>query len=146
MGDNNLHDEIWLEVRSEFYKNAKEECESILHEWLDKIGYGKPIGYYRNLFTREMVIYTTNPGVLIGKAGSSVNEFERMLSEKFCGKWTVRFVEVRGGFYDPMDMKRNKVFEELLSVIDEWRQNSDVVSIDTVYKLIESKGKLYGEI
>lgn len=140
------NDQIWFGIRSEFYNMNKNVCESILRDWLNKIGYSKPVGYYRDCLNREMVVYTTNPGILIGKTGSSVKEFERIMSEKFSAEWKVRFIEVRGGFFDPMGMKKKAVFDELLSTIDEWKQNSDVVSLDTISELIKSKYALFEEV
>lgn len=140
------YDQIWFGIRSEFYDMNKKACESILRDWLNKIGYTKPVGYCKDYLNREMLVYTTNPGILIGKRGSSVKEFERIMSEKFSAEWKVRFIEVRGGFFDPMGMKKKEVFDELLSTIDEWKQNSDMVSLDTVSELIKSKCVLFEEV
>lgn len=72
--------------------------KSVIEEWLKKIDYKEPVGYACSLSDRVMTIYTTRPGVLIGKAGNSVREFEAMLTDLFCGIWTVKFVEVKGNF------------------------------------------------
>ena len=45
-----------------------------------------------------MEIYTKHPGVLIGKYGKDVKEFQDMLDEEYRGHWKVKFIEVRGGF------------------------------------------------
>ena len=45
-----------------------------------------------------MEIYTTKPGMLIGKAGANVEKLENMISEEYCGVWKVKFIEVRGDF------------------------------------------------
>ena len=91
-------DEIWLKIRSECLAYIRNKEETIIKEWLSKIGYTEPVGYYRNIFKREMEIYTTRPGCLIGKAGVNVEVFKKMLFEEFGGEWNVKFVEIRGGF------------------------------------------------
>lgn len=45
-----------------------------------------------------MEIYTQHPGVLIGKYGKDVHEFQDMLNEEYRSDWKVKFIEVRGGF------------------------------------------------
>lgn len=72
--------------------------EAVIKKWLDEIGYKGPVGYYRKISDREMEIYTTRPGPLIGKAGVNVEKFKKMLSDEFRGEWKVKFVEIRGGF------------------------------------------------
>ncbi len=94
-----MYDEDALQkCREETHKFIKNLEESVIKEWLDKIGYTEPVGYYRNAWKREMEIYATRVGVLIGKAGVNVKELENLLHEQFCGEWKVKFVEVRGGF------------------------------------------------
>lgn len=91
-------EEAWQEFRGECLTYVKNWERSVVEKWLNQIGYKEPVGYFRNRFTREMEIYTTRPGVLIGKAGATVKQFEKMLSEEFHGEWKVRFIEIRGGF------------------------------------------------
>lgn len=45
-----------------------------------------------------MEIYTQHPGMLIGKYGKDVHEFQDMLNQEYRGDWKVKFIEVRGGF------------------------------------------------
>lgn len=91
-------DEAWQQVRKDALRFARERDVAIVEKWLNGIGFTDPVGYYRNSFTLEMEIYTTRPGVLIGKAGVNARVFEKMLSEEFGGEWKVKFVEIRGGF------------------------------------------------
>lgn len=94
-----MYDDMsWEEFRAEALAYAKERNETIIKKWLDKIGYTEPIGYYCNNSRKVMEIYATRVGVLIGKAGATVNEFEKMLSDEFHGEWRVEFTEIRGGF------------------------------------------------
>lgn len=90
--------EAWQKCREIAHKFVKEEEEAVIKEWLDKIGYTEPVGYYRDGFSRTMEIYATRVGCLIGKAGVNVRELEKLLTESFCGEWKVKFVEIRGGF------------------------------------------------
>ena len=52
------------------------------------------IGYYRDSFNNIMEIYTTKPGMLIGKAGANVEKLENMLSEEYRGVWKVKFIDI----------------------------------------------------
>lgn len=94
-----LYDERTYHMdRESAFKFIRETEESLIKKWLDKIGYTEPVGYYRNPCTREMEIYATRVGVLIGKAGTNVEELKKLLSEQFSGVWKVKFVQIRGGF------------------------------------------------
>lgn len=88
----------WLDFRAECNEFAKNKAEAVIKKWLDKIGYNETVGYYRDIRNHTMEIYTRNPGMLIGKEGKDVYEFQRMLSEEYSGEWKVKFIEVRGGF------------------------------------------------
>ena len=95
------HEEMaWQKLREESFAFTKNREESVIKKWLNVIGYTykEPVGYYRNSWEREMEIYTTRPGGMIGKAGIGVKKLENMLTEEFGGEWKVRFIEVRGGF------------------------------------------------
>jgi ribosomal protein S3 len=91
-------EEAWQQFRGEALSLTRKRNEEVIEKWLAQIGYTEPVGYYRNSFKCEMEIYTTRPGVLIGKAGVSVHAFEKMLSEEFGGEWKVKLYEIRGGW------------------------------------------------
>lgn len=93
-----MYDEAWENMRAEAITFMRNKEETAIKKWLNEIGYTGPIGYYRNIFDREMEIYTKYPGHLIGKAGGNIKKFEKILTEEFGGEWKVKFVEVRGGF------------------------------------------------
>jgi ribosomal protein S3 len=89
---------VWLNIRSEAHNFMKEREERVIKQWLNEIGYIELIGYYRNSWKREVEIYATKPGVLIGKAGTNIEKFKHMLIEEFGGTWAVKLIEIRGGF------------------------------------------------
>lgn len=91
-------DEAFLEMRAEAHEFMKNKEESALKRWLESIGFKGTVGYYFNLSDNVVEIYTTRPGVLIGKAGSGVEAFIQILNEEFRGDWGVRFKEIRGDF------------------------------------------------
>ena len=95
-----MFDESWEEFRAEAHAFIKKKEETLIKKWLNKIGYKykEPIGYYRNSWKREMEIYSTRIGQLIGKAGINVDLLEKMLKDEFRGEWKVKFVKIRGGF------------------------------------------------
>lgn len=88
----------WMRFREEALTYSSSRERSILKEWLDKIGYAEPVGYYRDTLNDVMEIYSTRPGVLIGKGGSNVKELEQMLFREYRTVYRVKFVEIRGGF------------------------------------------------
>ena len=93
------HDEdAWDEFRSDMLNYMENLEKSIVQKWLDGIGYKDPVGYHICLSEHKIEIYTTRPGSLIGQAGIHVNELRRVLSEEFRGEWSVKFIEIRGGF------------------------------------------------
>ena len=91
-------EEAWQAMREEAYAFMRDKEETLLKKWLEEIGYKEPVGYYRNSLNKTMEIYTTRPGVLIGKAGVRVEQLQKMLTDEFYGEWSVKFVEIRGGF------------------------------------------------
>lgn len=95
-----MFDADWEELRAEAHAFMKEKEETLIKNWLGKIGYkGKePIGYYKDGYNKTMEIYSTRVGVLIGKAGVNVDVLKKMLTDEFRGEWKVKFVEIRGGF------------------------------------------------
>lgn len=93
-----MFDKDWEELREEVLKYNKEKQETLLKNWLNKIGFTEPIGYYFNYSERELELYTIRPGILIGKRGVNVLELKDMMSKEFVGEWKVKFIEIRGGF------------------------------------------------
>lgn len=91
-------EQAWQEFRAEAFKLAKETDLRVIETWLTEIGFKEPVGYYNNRGDAVMEIYTNRPGVLIGKAGSSVKRFEEILTTEFHRDYNVKFVEIRGGF------------------------------------------------
>lgn len=89
-------DDAWLDFRSEVHEYMKNKEETVLKQWLASIGYHEPVGYYRDIENRTMILYATRPGVLIGKAGKDVAELKKKLDEEFFGTWRVSFVEIKG--------------------------------------------------
>ena len=95
-------EEDFQEFRAKALNAAIKEEKDIVTEWLNEIGYDKPVGYYRNFSTMEFEIYTTKPGVLIGRSGDNIRKFEKMLSERYCHpNWKVKIIEIRGGIAEP---------------------------------------------
>lgn len=95
-----MFDDDWEDFRAEAHAFIKEKEETILKNWLDKIGYKDKdhIGYYRNTSDHTMEIYSCRVGALIGRAGANVELLKKMLADEFRGEWKVKFIEIRGGF------------------------------------------------
>ena len=77
---------------------TKNRIETVLKNWLDKLGRTDPIGYYLNYSDHTLEIYTTIPGKLIGRAGVNVDDLKQMMVDEYHSNWNVRFIEIRGGF------------------------------------------------
>ena len=90
--------EAWLKFREESLTYSRIRERAVIKEWLDKIGYAEPVGYYLDNLNNVMEIYSTRPGVLIGKAGVPVEELEKMLLDEYGRKYQIKYVEIRGGF------------------------------------------------
>lgn len=95
-----MFDEGFEEFRAEVHAFIKEKEETLIKKWLDKIGYKykEPVGYYLNSCEREMEIYSTRVGQLIGKSGVNIDLLKKMLKDEFRDEWKIKFVEIRGGF------------------------------------------------
>lgn len=91
-------EDSWQKFREESIVYAENRQQTVLTEWLDKIGYTEPIGYYLDTYHNVMEIYATRIGVLVGKGGINVEELTKMLFEEYGRKFEVKFVEIRGGF------------------------------------------------
>lgn len=87
------------ELIAEALELQKQREKSVLNKWLGKIEtFKETIGYSVSMSDKEVIIYTKSPGILIGRAGITVYELKALLSEEFGGEWSVKFVEIRGGF------------------------------------------------
>lgn len=88
----------WLAFRADALEYMRNKEETLIKNWLNSICYKETVGYYRNSATKTMEIYSTRPGILIGKAGCHVEQLREMLTNEFHGEWKVKFIEIRGGF------------------------------------------------
>lgn len=70
---------------------------TIINKWCKEAGVETPVGYYAN-HQGVLEIYTDRPGYLIGKGGELYNKFAAILSDEFHQDYSIKFVEVRGGF------------------------------------------------
>ena len=94
-----MYDDVaWQKFREEALEYSANLERTIVKEWLDKIGYTEPVGYYRDSINNVMILYSTRPGVLIGKGGCNVKTLEKILLYKYGADYKVTFVEIRGGF------------------------------------------------
>lgn len=120
----------------------KEHEKSVIESYLSDIGYYEPIFYKRNICDREFTIYTTNPGMIIGKSGTNINRLKSILTMEFGGEWKVTLEEVRGEFVNNRK-ELNDLLDNMISVVEGWQQNSDVVSCKTVLDMLKFSRKEY---
>lgn len=86
--------ECLLEARA----NLRKAEETLLKNWLTELGYKEPVGFFFNYSEKQLTLYTTRPGLLIGKAGVNIDKLKKMLADEFNKEWTIEFIEIRGGF------------------------------------------------
>lgn len=67
--------------------------------WKDDAHIHEPIMYDINWETREITIYTTRPGWLIGKAGCLVNKYTEIMKEEWPVFKGFKFKETRDWVY-----------------------------------------------
>ena len=93
-----MYDESFERMRNETFIYMKNKEESAVKKWLDEIGYTEPVAYYLSTWKKEMEIYATRVGILIGRAGANVEILKKILTEEFGGEYIIKFIEIRGGF------------------------------------------------
>ena len=120
----------------------KEHEKTVIESFLADIKYTKPIFYRKDFSNREFIIYTTDPGLLIGKNGTDINRLKSILTREFGGEWKVTLEEVRGEFVNNRK-ELNDLLDNMISVVEGWQQNSDVVSCKTVLDMLKFSRKEY---
>ena len=120
----------------------KEREKTVIESYLTDIGYDKPIFYQIDICNRELTIYTTNPGMIIGKSGTNINRLKSILTREFGAEWKVTLNEVRGEFVNNRK-ELNDTLDKMISVVEGWQQNSDVVSCKTILDMLRFSRKDY---
>lgn len=83
-----------LEASAELRKTEKK----VLRTWLTELNYLEPVGFFFNYGKKQLTLYATRPGLLIGRAGVNIDKLKKALTDEFVGEWTIHFEEIRGGF------------------------------------------------
>lgn len=134
-------DDEFQEFRSNMLNEMQTRETTLINNFMKSIGYNKPVAYYRDISNAELTIYTTNPGMIIGKRGVNVDKLKAILSSEFGGdKWKVNFVEIRGGFANT-ERDINDVIDNMISVVKEWKKVTDTVSCDTIMDMLDFNRK-----
>ena len=120
----------------------KDHEKTVIESFLSDIKYTYPIFYQKDFSNREFTIYTTDPGLLIGKNGTDINRLKSILTREFGGEWKVTLNEVRGEFVNNRK-ELNDLLDNMISVVEGWQQNSDVVSCKTVLDMLKFSRKEY---
>lgn len=79
----------------------------LFYEWCKECHIHTPIAYDRDWDSKEYIIYTNHPGPMIGKAGCTVDKYNKILQEIYPG-WKFSFKEIRGGFANFIDPTKKK--------------------------------------
>ena len=138
----NFDDNKFQESRNRVLILMKEHEKTVIESFLADIKYTKPIFYRKDFSNREFTIYTTDPGLLIGKNGTDINRLKSILTREFGGEWKVTLEEVRGEFVNNRK-ELNDLLDNMISVVEGWQQNSDVVSCKTVLDMLKFSRKEY---
>lgn len=83
---------------AECMAHGRQKRIDVITRWLTSINYSGVVGYDIRMYPNIACIYTTDPGILIGKKGVNVETLKKMLSDEFYGDWEIKFTEVRDGF------------------------------------------------
>ena len=89
-------DDNFEKMRLEVLQHSIDRNKKLIETWCSKAGVNEPVGYYNDMHSHVMKIYTNRPGYLIGKAGCLVDGFKEKLKEEFGKDYTVEFIEIRG--------------------------------------------------
>lgn len=135
-------DDKFQESRNKALIWMKEHEKTVIESFLADIKYTKPIFYLKDFSNREFTIYTTDPGLLIGKNGTYINRLKSILTREFGGEWKVTLIEVRGEFVNSRK-ELNDLLDNMISVVEGWQQNSDVVSCKTILDMLRFNRKDY---
>lgn len=94
-----MYDEDWENFRAECLKSMRNREETTIKKWLSEMNFTEPIGYYKDALEKELQIYATYPGRLIGKAGKGADRLKEIWLEEFPGDWKIKFIEIKGFIY-----------------------------------------------
>ena len=72
-------------------------CVKILKDWCRTCNISD-IAYELRIYNHTLVIYTSNPGTMIGYKGKIVKKYKRILFEEYGEEFDVEFKVIRGKF------------------------------------------------
>lgn len=73
--------------------------DKVISLWKMEARLNEPVMYDVNYDTKEILIYTTHPGWLIGKAGCLVNKYTEIMKEEWSIFNRFKFKETRNWVY-----------------------------------------------
>lgn len=88
----------WMEFRRESLECIKNLHENALKKYLNEIGFKDIFAYEYSYSENKFTIYTSKPGVWIGKGGAGVKLLKDILSKEVKDNCDVNFEEIRGHF------------------------------------------------
>lgn len=73
--------------------------DKVISLWKMEAHLNEPVMYDVNYDTKEILIYTTRPGWLIGKAGCLINKYTEIMKEEWSIFKGFKFKETRNWVY-----------------------------------------------
>lgn len=94
----NMNVNEFMDFRGDCIENIKNARENALKKYLDKIGF-KDIFAYKYVYEEnKLIIYTSKPGIWIGKYGVGVELLKDILLNELKENCDVCFEEIHGNF------------------------------------------------
>ncbi len=88
-------EDSFQQMRGEALLYAKDRLEKLLRKFLDAIDYKKDnIAYKDNIYKNELILYSRNPGVIIGCKGKNIDLLKSMLEKEYNKNINIKLEEV----------------------------------------------------
>lgn len=94
---NNWEDN-WMQFREESMNYMKNLHGNALKKYVNEAGFKDTFAYEYNYSTHKFTIYTSRPGVWIGKGGTGVDRLKEILLTELKKSCEIEFKEIRGEF------------------------------------------------
>lgn len=88
----------WMELRGDCLNYETNLHENAIKKYVNTIGFKDTFAYNYSYSDNTFTIYTSRPGIWIGKGGEGVKLLKEILSKEVREDCDVKFKEIRGKF------------------------------------------------
>lgn len=93
-----MYDESFEYMREKVLRYDSQQNRDVLERWCKEAGIKEPVGYTKDYSNKTYIIYTRQPGYMIGLHGTLAKKYTEEIKKMFPGIHDVVFVEINGGF------------------------------------------------